>query len=91
MAQLGGCNVVLMANNTTLSFSDVEATFTPEIKGSGVNGIIYNAEPLNACSPLRKRAVEGPTSPFALIIRGGCQFDDKVQNAQNAIQGCDSI
>ena len=28
IAQLGACNVVLMANNTTLSFDDVEATFS---------------------------------------------------------------
>ena len=28
MAQLGASNVVLMANNTTLSFDDVEATFS---------------------------------------------------------------
>ncbi|KAM0854722.1 hypothetical protein ACQ4PT_050224 [Festuca glaucescens] len=84
MAQPGACNVVLISNNTTLSFSDVEATFTPVVEGSGVNGVIYTVEPLDACSPLSKRAVEGPISPFALILRGGCQFDDKVRNAQNA-------
>jgi E3 ubiquitin-protein ligase RNF13 len=84
MAQLGACNVVLMANNTTLSFDDVEATFTPAVKASGVNGALYAAEPLDACSPLRTKAVKGSISPFALVIRGGCQFDDKVRNAQNA-------
>lgn len=84
MAQQGACNVVLIANNTTLSFDDVEATFTPEVKDSGVNGAIYAVEPLDACSPLRKKAANGPVSPFALVIRGGCQFDDKVRNAQNA-------
>uniref|UniRef100_A0A0A9DLK4 RING-type domain-containing protein n=1 Tax=Arundo donax TaxID=35708 RepID=A0A0A9DLK4_ARUDO len=84
MARLGACNVVLMANNTTLSFDDVEATFTPAVEGSGVHGVIYAAEPLDACSPLRRKAVEVSDSPFALIIRGGCQFDDKVKNAQNA-------
>lgn len=56
----------------------------PAVKGSGVNGVIYTVEPLDACSPLRKKAVEGPASPFALIIRGGCQFDDKARNAQSA-------
>ncbi|XP_039815784.1 receptor homology region, transmembrane domain- and RING domain-containing protein 2-like isoform X2 [Panicum virgatum] len=84
IAQLGACNVVLMANNTTLSFDDVEATFTPVVKGSGVNGALYAAEPLDACSPLRTKAVKGSVSPFALVIRGGCQFDEKVRNAQNA-------
>jgi len=84
MAQLGASNVVLMANNTTLSFDDVEATFTPAVKGSGVNGVLYAVEPMDACSPLRTKAIEGSASPFALVIRGGCQFDDKVRNAQNA-------
>lgn len=56
----------------------------PEVKDSGVNGAIYAVEPLDACSPLRKKAANGPVSPFALVIRGGCQFDDKVRNAQNA-------
>ncbi|XP_022683215.1 receptor homology region, transmembrane domain- and RING domain-containing protein 2 isoform X2 [Setaria italica] len=84
MVQLGACNVVLMANNTTLSFDDVEATFTPAVKNSGANGVLYAAEPLDACSPLTTKAVKGSASPFALVIRGGCQFDDKVRNAQNA-------
>ncbi|TVU43822.1 hypothetical protein EJB05_10320 [Eragrostis curvula] len=84
MAQLGACNVVLMANNTTLSFDDVEATFTPAVKSSGVNGVIYAAEPLDACSPLRTKADHSSAIPFALVVRGGCQFDDKVRNAQHA-------
>ncbi|KAJ1266802.1 hypothetical protein BS78_07G006200 [Paspalum vaginatum] len=84
MPHLGASNVVLMANNATLSFDDVEATFTPEVKGSGVKGVLYAVEPLDACSPLRTKAVEDSVSPFALVIRGGCQFDDKVRNAQDA-------
>ncbi|GJN39912.1 hypothetical protein PR202_gb29065 [Eleusine coracana subsp. coracana] len=84
MAQPGACNVVLMANNTTLSFDDVEATFTPAVEGSGVNGVIYVVEPLDACSPLRTKADGSSAIPFALITRGRCQFDDKVRNAQQA-------
>ncbi|AQK51213.1 Receptor homology region transmembrane domain- and RING domain-containing protein 2 [Zea mays] len=84
MAQLGASNVVLMANNTTLSLDDVEATFTPAVEGSGVSGVLYAVEPKDACSPLRAKAIQGSVSPFALIIRGGCQFDDKIRNAQNA-------
>jgi E3 ubiquitin-protein ligase RNF13 len=75
---------VLMGNNLTLSFDDIEASFAPGVKASGVNGIVYTAEPLNACGPLTIKAVEGPPSPFALIIRGGCTFDEKVKNAQDA-------
>lgn len=54
------------------------------MKGSGANGVLYAAEPLDACSPLTTKVVKGSASPFALVIRGGCQFDDKVRNAQNA-------
>ncbi|XP_047080987.1 receptor homology region, transmembrane domain- and RING domain-containing protein 1-like [Lolium rigidum] len=84
MAQIGTANVVLMGNNLTFSFDDVEANFAPGVKGSGVNGIVYTAEPLNACGALTNKAVKGPPSPFALIIRGGCTFDEKVKNAQDA-------
>ena len=54
------------------------------MKGSGVSGVVYASEPLNACSPLKIKAVNGPPSPFVLIIRGGCAFDEKVKNAQDA-------
>ncbi|KAF8750612.1 hypothetical protein HU200_012317 [Digitaria exilis] len=84
MAQLGAANVVLMGNNLTLSFDDIEASFAPGVKASGVNGIVYAAEPLNACSPLIIKTGEGLSRPFALIIRGGCTFDEKVKNAQDA-------
>ncbi|KAG8073610.1 hypothetical protein GUJ93_ZPchr0006g46309 [Zizania palustris] len=84
MTQLGAANVVLMGSNLTLSFDDVEATFAPGVKGSGINGVVYTAEPLNACSPLTSKADKGSPSPFALIIRGGCSFDEKVKNAQDA-------
>ncbi|XP_021318259.1 receptor homology region, transmembrane domain- and RING domain-containing protein 1 isoform X2 [Sorghum bicolor] len=84
MARLGAANVVLMGNNLTLSFDDIEASFSPGVKGSGVSGVVYASEPLNACSPLTIKTVNGPPSPFALIIRGGCTFDEKVKNAQDA-------
>uniref|UniRef100_A0A0E0GHB1 PA domain-containing protein n=1 Tax=Oryza nivara TaxID=4536 RepID=A0A0E0GHB1_ORYNI len=81
---LGAANVVLMGTNLTLSFDDVEASFAPGVKGSGFEGVVYTAEPLDACSPLTSKAEKGPPSPFALIIRGGCTFDEKVKNAQDA-------
>lgn len=56
----------------------------PGVKGSGFEGVVYTAEPLDACSPLTSKAEKGPPSPFALIIRGGCTFDEKVKNAQDA-------
>ncbi|XP_038986624.1 receptor homology region, transmembrane domain- and RING domain-containing protein 1-like isoform X2 [Phoenix dactylifera] len=45
---------------------------------------MYPAEPLDACTPLNNKVVNDSRSSFALIIRGGCHFDEKVRNAQNA-------
>ncbi|KAL8133224.1 receptor homology region, transmembrane domain- and RING domain-containing protein 2 [Apium graveolens] len=80
-------NVVLMTRNTTLSFEDIEANFSPPVKGSGECGTLYEADPLDACSPLKNLVPtikEGCLSPFALIVRGGCSFEDKVRLAQIA-------
>ncbi|KAL7263574.1 hypothetical protein ACSBR1_001688 [Camellia fascicularis] len=79
-------NVVLIGNNVTLSFEDIEASFAPAVKGSGECGTLYLAEPLDACSPLRKvdSTVKGTCSPFVLIVRGACSFEDKVRKAQAA-------
>ncbi|KAA8538634.1 hypothetical protein F0562_028172 [Nyssa sinensis] len=80
-------NVVLIGNNVTLSFQDIESNFAPAVKGSGACGTLYLAEPLDACLPLINKvdsAEEGTGSPFALIIRDGCSFEDKVRRAQTA-------
>ncbi|XP_062101239.1 receptor homology region, transmembrane domain- and RING domain-containing protein 2-like [Humulus lupulus] len=78
-------NVVLLGKNVTLSFGDIEANFAPAIKGSGECGILYLAEPLNACSPLSNKVQSiNTSSPFVLIVRGGCSFEDKVRTAQKA-------
>ena len=56
------------------------------VQGSGVCGTLYVAEPLDACAPLTNATEEGTgaISQFALIVRGGCSFEDKVRNAQKA-------
>lgn len=57
------------------------------MKGSGECGTLYVAEPLDACSPLKNVTSSikgGSKSPFVLIIRGGCSFEDKVRRAQTA-------
>ncbi|KAK1403670.1 receptor homology region, transmembrane domain- and RING domain-containing protein 2-like [Heracleum sosnowskyi] len=80
-------NVVLMTQNATLSFEDIESNFSPSVKGSGECGTLYEADPLDACSPLKNivpTTKAGCLSPFALIVRGGCSFDDKVRIAQTA-------
>ncbi|RWW32832.1 hypothetical protein GW17_00002479, partial [Ensete ventricosum] len=90
-----GGDVVLIGRNVSLSFPDIEANFVttklflfvcsaPSVKGSGECGVLYVAEPLDACAPLTNEVAEGLDSPFALIIRGGCTFDVKVRSAQNA-------
>ncbi|XP_030528558.1 receptor homology region, transmembrane domain- and RING domain-containing protein 2-like [Rhodamnia argentea] len=79
-------NVVLIGNNVTLSFAAVEANFAPPVKGSGVCGILYLADPIDACSRLVNEVTHLPnaSSAFALIFRGGCHFEDKVRRAQKA-------
>ncbi|CAM8877603.1 unnamed protein product [Rhodiola kirilowii] len=79
-------NVVLMGTNITLSFDDIEANFAPSVKASGETGVLYLARPVDACSQLIDTAdmYANTTSPFVLIIRGGCSFEDKVRRAQTA-------
>ncbi|KAM1316531.1 hypothetical protein ACFX10_019935 [Malus domestica] len=80
-------NVVLIGNNVTLSFDDLEASFAPAVKGSGECGVLYMAEPPDACSTLTNQVEQGTnrSSPFVLIVRGGgCSFEDKVRRAQKA-------
>ncbi|XP_021288422.1 receptor homology region, transmembrane domain- and RING domain-containing protein 2-like [Herrania umbratica] len=79
-------SVVLIGKNVTLSFDDIEANFAPAIKGSGECGVLYLAEPLDACSDLSNKVerVSNVTSPFALVVRGRCSFDEKVRRVQKA-------
>ncbi|XP_028805769.1 receptor homology region, transmembrane domain- and RING domain-containing protein 2 [Neltuma alba] len=78
--------VVLIGNNVTLSFDDIEANFAPAMKGSGECGVLYIAEPVDACTELTNKVepLSNTSSPFVLIIRGGCSFEDKVRRAQKA-------
>ena len=56
------------------------------VEKAGACGALVNADPLNACSPLRngRRSNETDRARFALIVRGDCAFKDKILNAQNA-------
>ncbi|PWA45173.1 protease-associated (PA) RING/U-box zinc finger family protein [Artemisia annua] len=89
MMMIGGygvvANVVLMGNNLTLSFDDIEANFAPPVKGSGECGTLFLGEPLDGCGPLSNTSIkESINPPFVLMIRGGCSFEDKVRRAQSA-------
>ncbi|KAE8718633.1 Receptor-like proteiny region, transmembrane domain- and RING domain-containing protein 2 [Hibiscus syriacus] len=79
-------SVILIGNNVTLSFDDIEANFAPAIKGSGECGVLYLAKPLDGCSDLSNKVdkVSNVSSPFALVIRGGCSFEEKVRRVQKA-------
>lgn len=82
-----GSAAVLLFNtkNESRSFPDMEAAFTPSIPSGGVAGILHEANPLDACSPLKNLIPKGePLPPFVLVSRGSCNFDKKVKNAQDA-------
>ncbi|CAN0890127.1 Receptor homology region, transmembrane domain-and RING domain-containing protein 2 [Linum grandiflorum] len=80
-------SVVLIGNNVTMSFDDIEANFGPPVKSSGEYGVLYVAVPLDACSDLSNKVEKvgnSSSSPFVLIIRGGCSFEEKARRAQAA-------
>ena len=58
----------------------------PAIGSPGEPGVLYLAKPLDACSTLESNTAlpVNSSSPFVLIIRGGCSFEDKVRRAQMA-------
>lgn len=88
MVSLSSATVALKASNDTLTCEDIEANFAPPVRSKGICGKLYIAEPLDACSPLTNKVEHNNTgnctSPFALIIRGGCSFEDKIKKAQKA-------
>uniref|UniRef100_A0A1J3I5Q9 Receptor homology region, transmembrane domain-and RING domain-containing protein 4 n=1 Tax=Noccaea caerulescens TaxID=107243 RepID=A0A1J3I5Q9_NOCCA len=88
ISHLASAKVLLIGKNTSLSFDDIQANFTPMIKKSDQCGVLYVAEPLNACSDLVNTVTveEGSivSPPYVLIIRGGCSFEAKIRHAQKA-------
>ncbi|CAH2033640.1 unnamed protein product [Thlaspi arvense] len=79
--------VVLMdPNSITRSFDDMEADFSPSVNVTVETGVLHVAEPLDACQNLKNKPEQRPngTSPFVLIVRGGCSFEHKVRNAQRS-------
>lgn len=86
---LTSANVVFISKNVSRSFDDIEANFAPAIQGSGECGSLSIAEPLDACSDLTNKVEKFSNknlslSPFVLIVRGGCSFEEKVRRAQKA-------
>lgn len=58
----------------------------PAVRGSGECGVLYPAQPIDACSDLTNKVerLSNYSSPFVLIVRGGCSFEEKVRRAQKA-------
>ncbi|XP_022741814.1 receptor homology region, transmembrane domain- and RING domain-containing protein 1 [Durio zibethinus] len=80
--ELSSATVVLKP--FSISFPDLPAKFALG-NNTGVCGALQVADPLNACTPLQKEYGFNKTDPirFALIIRGDCSFEEKIQNAQS--------
>ncbi|GAB2271931.1 hypothetical protein Dimus_006759 [Dionaea muscipula] len=87
MGGLTSATVFLIVDkNASIPFEDIAANFAPEVRASGICGKLYAADPIEACSTLTDHVKPGGnnSSPFALIIRGGCSFEEKVRRAQAA-------
>lgn len=77
--------VLITPSNESIPFPDIEASFAPRISGAGVMGVVYVANPLNACMELSDLAPKiGNYSPILLVERGGCTFELKARIAQEA-------
>lgn len=86
LGRVSSSSVVLITpNNATVPFPDVEASFSRKIPTSGILGLLYAANPSNACLPVQAYfANQTALSGFLLIERGDCDFVTKVQFAQDA-------
>ncbi len=67
-------------------FRDASASFGRSLPDDGLLGALVQADPPDACRPLRPAPTDLPEGrAFALIARyGGCNFEEKVRAAQKA-------
>ncbi|XP_051135065.1 receptor homology region, transmembrane domain- and RING domain-containing protein 1 isoform X2 [Andrographis paniculata] len=79
------CSVVQLKSVYT-SFPDSPARFTGGLNGSAICGDLRLADPIDACSPLLNEVEysESGSERIALIVRGGCAFEEKVRHAQDS-------
>jgi len=77
--------------NFTEEFQDFEAEFGTEVGKDGLMGFLVPAKPFDACTAIENRPEFPPQlsdnityNAFVLIKRGGCDFAQKVLNAQKA-------
>ncbi|RXH75004.1 hypothetical protein DVH24_029725 [Malus domestica] len=84
LLQLSSANVVLQPSGILVA--DLPAKFAGPVSSSEICGVLLVSDPLHACSPLHNglQASETDITRFALVERGECTFEDKVQHAQDA-------
>nr|XP_028953813.1 uncharacterized protein LOC103426785 [Malus domestica] len=84
LLQLSSANIVLQPSGILIP--DLPAKYAVAVGGSEICGALLVADPLDACLPLRYGVQSNETdiTRFALVERGECTFEDKVQHAQNA-------
>ncbi|CAN6563355.1 unnamed protein product [Malus baccata var. baccata] len=84
LLQLSSADIVLQPSGILVP--DLPAKYAVAVGGSEICGALLVADPLDACLPLRYgfRSNETDITRFALVERGECTFEDKVQHAQNA-------
>ncbi|CAN6541520.1 unnamed protein product [Malus baccata var. baccata] len=84
LLQLSSASVVLQPSGILVA--DLPAKFAGPVSSSEICGVLLVSDPLHACSPLRNgiQASETDITRFALVERGECTFEDKVQHAQDA-------
>ncbi|CAG7902316.1 unnamed protein product [Brassica rapa] len=84
LLQLSTATVVL--NSISASFPHLPAKFDGSVPRNGICGALFVANPLDGCSPLLppSNSSQQRTTKFALIIRGGCSFEDKLLHAQTS-------
>ncbi|CAK9194038.1 unnamed protein product [Sphagnum troendelagicum] len=86
LGRVNSAVILLTSSNETWSFPDAEANFAPRIPAAGIMGVLHEANPQDACTPL----IRDPDSersllpPFVVVARGICNFDTKVRHAQEA-------
>ncbi|CAH8354174.1 unnamed protein product [Eruca vesicaria subsp. sativa] len=82
--QLSAATVVL--NSISASFPNLPAKFEGSVPRNGICGALFVADPRDGCSPLLLASnwTQQRTTKLALIIRGGCSFEDKLLHAQDS-------
>ncbi|KAJ3679924.1 hypothetical protein LUZ60_016202 [Juncus effusus] len=73
----------------SFTFLDAPARFAVPLDRTWICGSLHVADPIQACSELRKPSNGSVVSSasklrFVLIVRGTCSFEEKVRNAQNS-------